>query len=267
MKSQSANLPVALTIAGSDSGCGAGLQADLLTFAALGVFGTTAMTCATAQNPDSVAAVEALPPEFVREQILQVDRYFGVTALKTGMLFNTDIINVVAAYFQNRPEIPKVVDPVMVATSGALLLREEAIDALKDKVLPQATLITPNADEAGVLLGEAPGNADAAKDAALELAARFGTACLLKGGHLAGDLIHDTLAYADGRCEQFTSRRIHGVDTHGSGCTLSAAIAARLALGDDLRAAVIVGRDFLQHGLKHALVVAGRRFIAHARPD
>jgi hydroxymethylpyrimidine/phosphomethylpyrimidine kinase len=258
--------PVALSIAGSDSGAGAGIQADLLTFAALGVFGTTALTCVTAQNPDSVTDVEALRPELVREQILQVDRFFRLGAVKTGMLFNTPIINSVAAFFQNRPNLPKVVDPVMVATSGAVLLQEDAIEALKERILPQATLVTPNADEAGVLIGDSPRGPDEARHAALELAARFGTAFLLKGGHLEGDLIVDILAFPDGACMQFASRRIINVDTHGSGCTLSAAIAARLALGDPLDKAVSNARDFLSHGLRNPVEVGSRRFIAHHAP-
>ena len=224
------DLPVALSIAGSDSGGGAGIQADLLTFAANGVFGTTAITCLTAQNPDGVTAVQSMPAEFVSEQIHQVHRFFALGAIKTGMLFNTEIIEAVAAFVQTHPEIPLVVDPVMVATSGARLLEESAIEALQARLLPQASLITPNLDEAAVLLGRRPSTVPEMEAAAAELAAKVGVPVLLKGGHLEQEReLVDILATADGNCSAFTALRIDKVNTHGSGCTLSSAIAANLA--------------------------------------
>ena len=142
----SEELPVALTIAGSDSGAGAGIQADLLTFAAHGVFGTTAITCLTAQNPDGVSAIEALPAPFVLEQILQVHRFFRIRALKTGMLHSAAIVTAVADFLRAKPGIPAVIDPVMVATSGAGLLRPDALAAVRENLLPRAALVTPNLD-------------------------------------------------------------------------------------------------------------------------
>jgi hydroxymethylpyrimidine/phosphomethylpyrimidine kinase len=256
-------LPVALSIAGSDSGAGAGIQADLLSFAANGVFGTTALTCLTAQNPDGVTAIADLPVEFVREQILQVHRFFQLGAIKTGMLYSAPIIGAVADFLRSERGIPAVVDPVMVATSGALLLQPDAVAALQDQLLPLARLVTPNLDEAGVLLGKRPETAADLADAGRRLARRFGVAFLLKGGHLAGSELTDVLVTPEGVVQAFTSPRIEGVDTHGSGCTLSAAIAAQLARGALLADAVAAGRDYLRRGLEHGLAVGGRRFINH----
>ena len=151
--------PVALTIAGSDSGAGAGIQADLLTFAAHEVYGTTALTCLTAQNPGGVTAIEALPVAFIQEQILQVHRYFKIAALKTGMLYSAGIIAAVADFLRGQRKIPAVVDPVMVATSGVGLLKPDALAAVREQLLSLALLVTPNLDEVGVLLGEKPATA------------------------------------------------------------------------------------------------------------
>lgn len=256
-------LPVALAIAGSDSGGGAGVQADLLTFAANGVFGTTAITCLTAQNPDGVSGVSAVAPEFVAEQAGQVFRFFAVRAVKTGMLFNAEIIAAVAALLRGRRQVPAVVDPVMVATSGAALLQPEAVAAVREQLLPLAALVTPNLDEAAVLLGHRLADEAAMVGEALELARRFGVPFLLKGGHLGGDRLADVLARPDGATACWTGRRIEGVDTHGSGCTLSSAIAAHLAQGKPLAEAVEAGRDYLRRGMERGVAAGGRRFIAH----
>jgi hydroxymethylpyrimidine/phosphomethylpyrimidine kinase len=258
-----ADLPVALSIAGSDSGAGAGIQADLLTFAGCGVFGTTALTCVTAQNPGSVTAVHALEPTLVLEQCRQVARYFHPAACKTGMLFDASIIRAVVAFLKENPSLPCVIDPVMVATSGAVLLREDARTAMSDELFPLARLLTPNLDEAALLVGAPLKNETEARAAALLLASRHGTAVLLKGGHLPGARLTDVLAFADGTVRTFSSERIEGVDTHGSGCTLSAAITAHLALGRSLVEAVELGRGFLRNGLEHPVRTAGRAFIAH----
>lgn len=262
--SQSRNCRVALSIAGSDSGAGAGIQADLLTFAAHGVFGTTAITCLTAQNPGGVAGVHAAPPGFVRQQVDSVCSYFAVRAVKTGMLFNAAIISAVCDALAPR-RIPLVVDPVMVATSGAVLLREDAIHVMVSRLFPLAALITPNLDEAGVLLGRKPEGRGELVEAAATLAQRYGTPVLLKGGHLRGRRLFDVLAAPDSQARIYEADRIQGVDTHGSGCTLSAAIAARLALGWDLPGAVVRGRRYLHAGMVRPLRVGGRRFIAHCR--
>ncbi len=259
----SSEQPVALTIAGSDSGGGAGIQADLLTFAAHGVFGTTAITCLTAQNPDGVSAIEAMPAAFVREQIAQVHRYFHLGALKTGMLFSAEIIAAVADFLRAQRAIPAVVDPVMVATSGALLLKPDALAAVKDRLLPLATVVTPNLDEVAALSGDRPATPAAMAAAARSLARTHGVPFLVKGGHLPGDELTDVLAGPDGAVRTFSGPRIAGVDTHGSGCTLSAAIAANLAKGLALELAVAAARDYLQRCMRSGLALGARRFINH----
>jgi len=255
--------PVALTIAGSDSGAGAGIQADLLTFAAHGVFGTTAITCLTAQNPDGITAIEALPASFVAEQVRQVHRYFKVRALKTGMLYSAGIIGAVADFLQARREIPAVIDPVMVATSGAVLLKPQALAAMRKRLLPLAALVTPNLDEVGVLLGEKPSSPAAMAKAGRQLAQTYGVPFFVKGGHLPGEDLTDVLARPDGQVRAYTAQRLTGVDTHGSGCTLSAAIAANLAKGLGLDAAVEAAGVYLRSGMERSLVIGGRRFINH----
>jgi hydroxymethylpyrimidine/phosphomethylpyrimidine kinase len=259
----SAELPVALTIAGSDSGGGAGIQADLLTFAAHGVFGTTAITCLTAQNPDGVTAIETLPASFVLEQILQVHRFFRLRALKTGMLHSASTVTAVADFLRAEPRIPAVIDPVMVATSGAVLLEPEALAAMREKLLPRAILVTPNFDEVAVLLGGKPAATDAMIAAARQLAQSYGVAFLVKGGHLSGDDLTDVLVQPGGDTRIYTSRRVQGVDTHGSGCTLSAAITANLARGLGLEDAVDAARAYLLRGLEHGVLVGNRKFINH----
>ncbi len=279
-------LPVALTIAGSDSGAGAGIQADLLTFAAHGVFGTTAISALTAQNPDGVSAVHAVPADFVREQAEQVARFFKIRAAKTGMLANAEIIAAVADFFEAHREIKLVVDPVMIATSGAKLLDDAALGALRERLIPLAALVTPNLDEAEVLLGEKfswRGNAKTefrdVEASAEKLADALGVPVLLKGGHGNGGEVCDLLAFP--KKAGVTSRprgtgcrhaRIEKTDTHGSGCTLSAALAANLAFpprssSEDeetmLRDAVARAIDYVFCGIAQPLPVAGRNFIAH----
>jgi hydroxymethylpyrimidine/phosphomethylpyrimidine kinase len=255
--------PVALTIAGSDSGGGAGIQADLLTFAAHDVFGTTAITCLTAQNPAGVTAIEGLPASFVAEQIRQVHRYFAVRALKTGMLYNAEIIAAVADSLATHRAIPAVVDPVMVATSGAVLLQPEALRAVRERLLPLAALVTPNLDEVAVLLGEKPLTPAAMAAAGRRLAQTCGVPFLIKGGHLPGAEVADVLVWPDGKATTYRNQRVDGVDTHGSGCTLSAAIAANLAKGLALDHAVEAAREYLRRGLERSLGLGGRRFINH----
>lgn len=258
------DLPVALSIAGSDSGGGAGIQADLLTFNANGVFGTTAITCLTAQNPDGVSAIEALPAGFVREQIDQVHRYFRLGAIKTGMLYNREIITTVSDFLTANPDIPAVVDPVMVATSGAVLLHASAIEGLQSELLPQAALITPNLDEAGVLLGKSPASLPEMRQSAVQLAVRFNAPVLLKGGHLedSNDLT-DVLALPDGTLSDFTGKRVGATNTHGSGCTLSSAIAANLARKRTLTQAIGEALTYLRRGLRQPLFLNGQPFIQH----
>lgn len=256
--------PVVLSIAGSDSGGGAGIQADLLSIHANGCFPTTAITCLTAQNPDGVTAIEVMPAEFVHAQIRQVTAYFNIKAIKTGMLFNADIINTVADLLAQSPQTHLIVDPVMVATSGAVLLQEDAVDALKTKLMPLASLITPNLDEAGVLLGSRPRNTDDMFEAARELAQRSKTTVLLKGGHLETDSqLVDVLALQDGKTQAFENKRIRSIHTHGSGCTLASTLAARFALGETIEVAVKEALNYLQNGMRQPVYLNGTPFIRH----
>ena len=222
--------PVALTIAGSDSGGGAGIQADLRAFRHLGVFGTAALTAVTAQNPKGVIDVHAVPPGSVTKQAEAVFAEFWVGAVKTGMLFSSELIYAVAHSLDAHREIPLVVDPVMVATSGARLLREDAVEALCTTLLPRASWITPNIPEAEIITGRALSLAADRQGAALELAARFGCAVMLKGGHAVSDRAVDFVSDGD-RCWRLSSPAVQAPTTHGTGCSLSAALAACLAKG------------------------------------
>ena len=257
------NPPVALTIAGSDSGGGAGIQADLLTFRAFGVFGTSALTCITAQSPRQVSGVVALDADFVFRQITEIASFFSLAAVKTGMLFNRSIIEKVAEYLAKNRELPAVVDPVMVAASGARLLEAEAVEAFKGELLPLATVITPNLDEVEVLLGRLPENLAQMQDAAQELAVVFQTAIFLKGGHLQGPRVFDILCQKNGRTTVFEARKIEEINTHGSGCTIAAAIAAALARGSNLQSAVKAAHSYLQSGIERPLCLQGEQFISH----
>jgi len=246
-------LPVALTIAGSDSGGGAGIQADLKTFTALGVFGTSAITCLTAQNPDGVNGIHPVPPGMVSGQVKAVCDGFPVAAAKTGMLYDAAIIEAVAVCVVELGISNLVVDPVMVATSGARLLRDDAIRALCDRLLARATVITPNIPEASVLLDDRPiGSVEAQSDAAQRIAERYGTACVVKGGHLQdGGGIVNVLAAGD-TVEAFECERVAALETHGTGCTFSAAVAALLARGRSLPDAVRGAGDYVAAALKAA---------------
>ena len=248
--------PVAMTIAGSDSGGGAGIQADLLTFSALGVFGTSAITCVTAQNPSSVTGIQAIDPDMVDRQIRAVCEGFPVAAAKTGMLYSSQIVKVVATN-DIRQGIPiLVVDPVMVAESGGRLLKEDAIDALCADLLPQARVITPNLHEAEILCGHSISSLDELRMAAREIGERFDVACVVKGGHLPGDEIVDVL-YDGGEEQLFRSERVPVSQSHGAGCVFSAAITAYLAKGGMLNDAVGKAKEFVRQALLNALP-AGR---------
>lgn len=239
------SLPIALTIAGSDSGGGAGIQADLKTFAALGVHGTSAITCLTAQNPRGVMGVQAAGAKMVGQQIEAVFAELPPAACKTGMLFSTEIIRGVTRFFGAAKRPPLIVDPVMVATSGAALLKPSAMRAVREELLPLATLVTPNLDEARLLLGIKIRDEEDLRTAAREIVRRFGCAALVKGGHLRGtreavDVFHD------GKTELLLAAPfVRGVSTHGTGCTYSAAITAHLALGRRLPDAVAAAKEFI----------------------
>ena len=238
-------LPSALTIAGSDSGGGAGIQADLKVFAALGAHGTSAITCITAQNPRRVMGIEPVSADMVRRQIEAVFEELRPKAIKTGMLYSDDIIEVVADFFSRRKTPPLVVDPVMVATSGAKLLKPSAIRTLTERLLPLAALVTPNLDEAEILVGRRPQNVRDLDAAAREIHARFGCAALVKGGHLKSDKFA-TDVFFDGRTRRvLRASRVKGVSTHGTGCTYSAAVAGFLALGNSLEKSVYLAKRLI----------------------
>ncbi|MDR2429775.1 MAG: bifunctional hydroxymethylpyrimidine kinase/phosphomethylpyrimidine kinase [Puniceicoccales bacterium] len=261
-------LPVALTLAGSDSGAGAGIQADLLAFAANDVYGATAITCLTAQNPDGVSAVIPLPPSFVLEQARQVARYFTLDALKTGMLLNREIIAATATFIREQrgrnPRIPLVLDPVMVATSGARLLDPDAVASLLGELFPLATLLTPNLDEAATLLGKPAATTATEMFAdARALRKKFGADILLKGGHLPSSHLRDILVARNGAEHVFHAQRHPDANTHGSGCTLAAAIAAQLAHRKPLPDAVAAAHAYLQAGMHSPIGAGGHGFIAH----
>lgn len=207
--------------------------------------------------------MQAATPDFVKAQLDQLSDFFRIGALKTGMLFNAAIVEVVADFLEEHPNIAAVVDPVMVATSGAVLLREDAVNAISSRLLPKARLITPNLDEAAVLIGQRASTASEMEEAGRQLAIRFDTAILMKGGHLDGRDVHDILVTPKGDVRAFSHERIDGVNGHGTGCTLSAAICACLARGDDLPAAVENGRAYLLSTLRNPLQVSGERFMAH----
>ena len=228
--------PVALTVAGSDNSAGAGIQADLKTFSAHGVYGLTAVTCVVAEVPGRVAAIQAVEPEIVRQQIVLSLDAFPVAAMKTGMLWSREIIDVLTGMERTLP--PLVVDPVMVASSGDALLKAEAVASYRERLFPLAVLVTPNLDEARVLLGRAVGSVGEMRAGGIELCARHGAAFLMKGGHLGGDEAVDVLCLPGGETVEFRAPFTRGVSTHGTGCTYSAAITAGLAQGLDLRAAV-----------------------------
>lgn len=243
-----ASPPVILTIAGSDCSAGAGLQADLKTFQYFGVFGMTAVTCVVAETPNIVRSVHPVPPAILQDQLHVLLEAFPIAAIKTGMLFSKAHIVAVTEILQEHRGIPLVIDPVMIASTGDPLLEDNAIAAYKERLFPLATVITPNLDEAEVLWGSPARDEMAIERAARELSARHGCAVLLKGGHLGGPECADLLVEND-LPTWFRSPRIETAAAHGTGCTLSAAIAANLALGKDLHDSVSLAKGFLSRTL------------------
>jgi hydroxymethylpyrimidine/phosphomethylpyrimidine kinase len=240
----------ALTIAGSDSGGGAGIQADLKTFAALGVYGMSALTAVTAQNTLGVTAVHEIPPEIVAAQIDAVLTDIGADAVKTGMIASSEIIRVVAAKVREHGISAFVVDPVMVATSGDRLLHEEAVEALRTELLPLATVTTPNLPEAEVLIGRSVSTLAEMRDAARAIVGFGARSALVKGGHLAGDAVD--VFYDGDRFVELPARRVETTSTHGTGCTLASAIAALLARGESLEAAISSAKVYVTAAIERA---------------
>ena len=253
--------PVALTVAGSDSGGGAGIQADLKTFHALGVFGTSAITAITCQNPDRVSAVQAIAPRIVAGQMDRVFEAFPVRAAKTGMLYDATIIETVAAGFRRRNFQQLVVDPVMVASSGAMLLKPAAISSLKTGLIPQAAVVTPNLAEAEALARRPIRSLDELRAAAAALTDGYGVPFLVKGGHLRGARrAVDVLCDGAGVFE-FSAPVVPRIRTHGTGCTLSAAIAAHLALGHPLPEAIERAKAFVSDAIRRAIRIGRYRAL------
>jgi hydroxymethylpyrimidine/phosphomethylpyrimidine kinase len=243
-------IPVALTIAGSDSGGGAGIQADLKTFAALGVYGTSALTAVTAQNTRDVTAITELSPEMVAAQIDAVVSDIGVDAAKTGMLASKDLIEIVAEEVHKHHIKKLVVDPVMVAKSGAALLEESAVEALMENLLPFALVVTPNWPEAEKLVGHKINSDEEAQEACRKIAKMGPKVVVLKGGHREGkavDLVFDGKTYT-----RLSAERVQTTSTHGTGCTFSAAIAAGLAKGLEPLAAIRAAKKYVTSAIQKA---------------
>jgi hydroxymethylpyrimidine/phosphomethylpyrimidine kinase len=244
-------MKIALTIAGSDSGGGAGIQADLKTFHQFGVFGTSVIVAVTAQNTRGVRAVEAVPEAMVAAQLFALAEDLPPAALKTGMLAEASLVRLVAKAIRENGWHPLVVDPVMVSTSGHRLLTSEAEDVIRDSLLPLAALVTPNLDEAAVLTGR-PVHDVPSMERAGEALLRFGAAAaLVKGGHFDGETVTDVLVTSEGTL-RFTRPRLVTTSTHGTGCTLSAAITAGLAIGRPLEIAIADALDFVHRAIAAA---------------
>ena len=254
-----AHYPRVLTIAGSDSGGGAGIQADLKTFAALGCYGMTAITALTAQNTMGVQAIQSLPAAFLKAQLQSVLDDIGVDAVKIGMLHSPEVVEVVAWAIDHYQLKRGVLDPVMVATSGDKLIADETVAVLVRELFPRVQLITPNLDEAALLLGRPVPNEAALSLACADLQTMGAASVLLKGGHLQGEDVVDLLLLADASSHTLRSKRINSQNVHGTGCTLSSAIASHWALGLDLTEAVVQARSYILAAIQAgASVTTGR---------
>ena len=252
----------ALTIAGSDSGGGAGIQADLKTFAALGVYGSSALTAITAQNTLGVTAVHELPPDMVAAQIDAVMSDIGADAVKTGMLANSGIIRRVAEKVGEHAIDNLVVDPVMVAKGGDRLLQEEAVEALRSLLVPLAAVVTPNLPEASVLVGHSVESREDARRAAHDIVDMGARSVVVKGGHLQGDAVD---VFYDGRqFRELSSARVETTSTHGTGCTFASAVTAGLAQGMGVEDAVVRAKEYVTEAIRNAIPVgAGHGPLNH----
>jgi hydroxymethylpyrimidine/phosphomethylpyrimidine kinase len=267
--SRAAAPPVVLTIAGSDNSAGAGLQADSKTITALGGYALTAVTCVVAEVPGKVSMIQPLRAAVVAEQVRLCFEAFPVATVKTGMLYSESIIEAVidALLVATRGRKVKpalVIDPVMVASSGDLLLKPGAVRAYRRSLLPLATLVTPNLDELQVLVGREVKNLREMEAAGAELAAQFQVAFLLKGGHLRGREAVDVLVQPGGSSERFVAPFVKGADPHGTGCTYSAAIATGLARGASLREAVGEAKKFITHAIRMRHRWGRTEILAHS---
>ncbi|MCB1143120.1 MAG: bifunctional hydroxymethylpyrimidine kinase/phosphomethylpyrimidine kinase [Leptospiraceae bacterium] len=255
--------PVCLTIAGSDSGGGAGIQADLKTFESIGVFGTSAITCLTAQNPDGVSGILEVSAEMLELQARAVLDFFPVKAVKSGMLFSTEIIQKLVT-LQKNYNFDLILDPVMIATSGAKLLQDSAIEALRDELIPLSKLVTPNVDEVSLLLNKKFESGEELKSATIEFFERYKTPVLIKGGHLPeNNLVTDY--FFDGKISfSLESEYISGRSTHGTGCTYSSAIASYFALGYSVEEAIHKAKSFLHSSILNSYSVGKISTLNHS---
>ncbi len=255
---------VVLTIAGSDSGGGAGIQADIKTISALGGFAVTVITALTAQNLHRVSAIEPASAAMVYQQLQAVFEGFPVAAAKCGMLFNQEIIATVADFFKTYPQkIKLVVDPVFAATSGSKLITDTALKTIQEELFPLATLITPNIPEAEILSGFRINSMQLMRESASVLARKFKTNFLIKGGHLPDDASDILVEFKKEREKVFKAKKISGVNTHGSGCSYAAAIATMLAEGEDLPVAVAKAKSYLTSALKKSISIGNEKLINH----
>src|SRR5712692_6610218 len=251
----------ALTIAGSDSGAGAGIQADLKTFAAFGVYGTSVITAVTAQNTNGVTRILELPPDLIAAQIDAVIQDIGAHALKTGMLASSAIIEVVAEKIRQHRLQNVVVDPVMVAKSGDLLLRKEAIVALRSLLIPLATIVTPNLPEAEKLTGVQATSLKKMKEAAIRIVGMGAKSVIIKGGHRRGPAMD--VFYDGKKFRALSVARIRTPHTHGTGCTFSAAIAANLAKGERLEKAVVLAKRYITEAIRRGFAIGSGQSPVH----
>ncbi|MGJ8694852.1 MAG: bifunctional hydroxymethylpyrimidine kinase/phosphomethylpyrimidine kinase [Verrucomicrobiaceae bacterium] len=247
------NMPIALTIAGSDSSGGAGLQADLKTFSSFGVHGLNAVTCVVAETPRVVSEIHPIPPVILQQQISLLLESYPVAAIKTGMLFSKPHI-VAVCEILSQYDIPIIVDPVMVASTGDPLLEDSALSAIVDRLLPMAHIITPNLPEASILLGRPVLSHRDQEKAALDLANKFSCSCYLKGGHFENTTDHRDLLVHDGAIEPFIAPHLDIPMTHGTGCTLSAALCAGIAYGHSISEAAAQAHSFTHRAIKDSKV-------------
>ena len=246
------SVPVVLSIAGSDCSSGAGIQADLKTFQYYQVFGLTAVSCVVAENANEVRAIHEIPARILADQIQILLESFPVAAIKTGMLHSASQIQIVSEILASHPEIPVVVDPVMVASTGDSLVKNETAAACQELLIPRCSLLTPNLDEARAFGADEILTLQSLKDEALRLSQTLGVSVLIKGGHLNGEICVDVLSH-NMQVLEFSSPRIETPASHGTGCTLSAAVAAGLASGEDMVSAVSSAKGFLNLTLKYGL--------------
>jgi hydroxymethylpyrimidine/phosphomethylpyrimidine kinase len=251
--------PVAISIAGSDNSAGAGIQADLKTFTYFKVFGQTVVTCVVAEVPGRVTAIHAIDPKIVQEQLALSLHYFPVRAMKTGMLCSAEIIGTVCDVIESLPSERRpslVVDPVMVASSGDMLLQPEAVALYRNRLIPLATVVTPNLHEASVLANRIIQNIEGLEQVARSLAEQYQVAFLVKGGHLSGTEATDVFVFGD-QVKRYSAPFQVGVSTHGTGCTLSAAVTANLALGKTMEESIQASKEFISRAIAESLAWNG----------